>query len=315
MPEAFRPDYPSNPFRVDPIYIRMTQPRNTNDNRSSLPSVQDLFGQLSVTSQFKVSLFFGSTDIGYDDVNRWLINCGIFRDSINNLKYEFMCHSATLPGSSFSTVEESGSRQGITEKFAVLRQFPDLTLEFYVDSDYGIIRLFEEWLNYINPLHDGTSGSEYTPLDSGSTSRRSALQENNYYRVKYPDQYKRDLSVTKFERNILVDSSLPDRAFSETPSMLTYRFINAFPTQLTALPVSYEGSTVTKTSITFSYDRYVVQRHAGTRADGSNVPPTISEGQGILQQDIAQNLTGNSSSANNTTSIAFDPNTSFINPQ
>jgi len=298
MPEAFRPDYPSNPYRVDPIYLRMTQPRQTNDFRSSLPSVQDLFGQLSQTSQFKVSLFFGTTDIGFDDVNRWLINCGIFNDSINNLKYEFMCHSATLPGSSFSTVEESGSRQGISEKFAVIRQFPDLTLEFYVDSDYGIIRMFEEWLNFMNPLYDSTNGVQYEPLDSGSTSRRSALTENNYYRVKYPESYKRDLSVTKFERNILVDNSLPDRAFSETPAMLTYRFINAFPTQLTALPVSYEGSTVTKTSVTFSYDRYVVQRHAGTRVSGKDDAPTIAEGQQIAQQDVAQNLRSSNTSSN-----------------
>ena len=59
MAEPFRYDYPSNRYRVDPIYLRMTLPRSTNDGRGALPSVQDLFGELSVTSQFKVSLFFG----------------------------------------------------------------------------------------------------------------------------------------------------------------------------------------------------------------------------------------------------------------
>lgn len=292
MPEAFRPDYPSNPFRVDPIYVRMTLPRDSNDNRFGLPSAQDLFGQLSVTSQFKVSLFFGSTSTGQDDVNNHLIGCGIFDNAINSLKYDFMCHSATLPGSSFSTIEEAGSRQGITEKFAAMRTFPDLTLEFYVDSEYGIIRLFEEWLNYINPLYDSTGGNILPADRAGSTSRRSALNENNYYRVKYPSSYKREISVTKFERNIFANPNLQDDAFSETPDMLTYRFINIFPTQLTALPVSYEGSTVTKTSVSFSYDRYVVQRHIGNRV--SPVPaPSIAEGQAILQQNIAANLTGN----------------------
>ena len=40
--------------------------------------------------------------------------------------------------------------------------------------------------------------------------------------------------------------------------MLTYKMLNAYPTNLTALPVTYEGSTVTKTTVTFAYDRYVI---------------------------------------------------------
>ena len=68
----------------------------------------------------------------------------------------------------------------------------------------------------------------------------------------------------------IVDNQNVDRSFSETPSMLTYNFVNAFPTQLTALPVSYEGSTITKTSVTFAYDRYVVQKHTSTTAPRGN---------------------------------------------
>lgn len=260
-------------FRVDPIYLRMTQPRQTSDNRSSLPSVQDLFGQLSQTSQFKVSLFFngtgGGTSTGGNGVNNHLRDCGLL-DNLDSMKYDFMCHSATLPGSNLGVTEETGSRQGLTEKFAVVRQFPDLTLEFYVDSEYGIIRVFEEWMHYINPLYNGTSGVFYDGSRAGSTGRVSALETNNYYRMRYPEDYKRSIAVTKFERNIIVDNQNVDRSFSETPSMLTYNFVNAFPTQLTALPVSYEGSTITKTSVTFAYDRYVVQKHTSTTASRGN---------------------------------------------
>jgi hypothetical protein len=35
MAEPFRPDFPANQYRVDPIYARMTLPRNTNDGRGS----------------------------------------------------------------------------------------------------------------------------------------------------------------------------------------------------------------------------------------------------------------------------------------
>lgn len=269
-------------FRVDPIYLRMTQPRQTSDNRSSLPSVQDLFGQLSQTSQFKVSLFFngtgGGTSTGGNGVNNHLRDCGLLDKSTDPMKYDFMCHSATLPGSNLGVTEETGSRQGLVEKFAVARQFPDLTLEFYVDSEYGIIRVFEEWMHYINPLYNGTTGVEYDGDRAGSTGRPSAYETNNYYRMRYPEDYKRSISVTKFERNIIVDNQNVNRSFVETPSMLTYSFVNAFPTQLTALPVSYEGSTVTKTSVTFAYDRYVVQKHTSTTAS-RGTPLEIAAGQ------------------------------------
>lgn len=270
MPEPFRADYPTNPYRVDPIYIKMTTPRNTNDGRGSLPSVQDLFGELSVTSQFKVSLFFGEsvgTANADRDINAWLTSCGIFSESLSSLRYEFMCHSAVLPGSSLSLFEENGSRQGISEKFPMIRDFPEVTLEFYVDAEYGIIRLFEEWLNFINPLYS-TSGnnqrSDRTRSGSfrGSTSRRESFDANNYYRMRYPEDYKRKIAITKFERDI----DVREGNVVSTPAMLTYEFINAFPTNLTALPVSYEGSTITKTTVTFTYDRYVVLKHLGTGA-------------------------------------------------
>ena len=42
---------------------------------------------------------------------------------------------------------------------------------------------------------------------------------------------------------------------------MTYFFNDAFPTNLTALPLSYEGSTITKTTVNFSYSRYTVTKN------------------------------------------------------
>ena len=262
--EPFRNDYPVNDYRVDPIYTRMTLPRGTADDRSSLPSVQDLFGQLSTTSHFKVSMFLGdagSKENADKDLNSWLISCGVLGDTSNyqSLKYEFMCHSTTLPGATMRTFDEYGSRQGITERFPVTRDYEPITMEFYVDAkEYGIIRLFEEWLNFINPLYTSrgraTSGSR-----AGSTSSKENFSSNNFYRLRYPNTYTRDIAVTKFERDLIVENG----TVRSTPSMLTYKFINAYPISLTALPVSYEVSTITKTSVTFNYERYVILNHGG----------------------------------------------------
>ena len=278
MAEPFRPDFPANQYRVDPIYARMTLPRNTNDDRASLPSVRELFGELSVTSQFKVTLFFGDTASTRDadrDINSWLVSCGVLGSNLQSLRYEFMCNETSLPGASLSMLEETGSRQGIVERFPNRRDFPEITMTFYVDAEYGIIRLFEEWLNFINPLY-----SESGRLVSGNP-RGGVGQffDDQFFRFRYPNTYKRDVAITKFERDIFVNPNTKD--VEKTPSMLTYKFLNAFPTNLTALPVTYEGSTITKTTVSFNYDRYVILNHFGTGENRYENTTTTSNGESI----------------------------------
>ena len=68
-----------NLFRVDPIYARMTTPRATKDGRSGLPSVMDMFGDLAMTSQYKISLHLGDSGSNQADQNvtDWLTSCGV----------------------------------------------------------------------------------------------------------------------------------------------------------------------------------------------------------------------------------------------
>jgi hypothetical protein len=307
MAEPFRPDYPANEYRVDPIYARMTLPRNTNDDRASLPSVRELFGELSVTSQFKVSLHLGDTypTVTSDsDINAWLVTCGVLGGSLRNsgsylssLRYEFMCNETFLPGASFSMIEETGSRQGMVERFPNRRDFPDVTMTFYVDAEYGIIRLFEEWMNFINPLYT-TKGRLTSGNPRGAVGQ---FDDEQFFRFRYPNTYKRNISITKFERDMFINPN-NNRNVERTPSMLTYKFLNAFPTNLTALPVTYEGSTITKTTVSFNYDRYVILNHFGTGQNEYGNPNTTSDGE----QTVLANPTV-SWSNNNT-------NTTFSNP-
>lgn len=297
MAEPFRPDFPRNEYRVDPIYVRMTTPRGTNDDRSALPSVRDLFGELSVTSQFKVTLYLGDTFSTGDglpdrDINAWLITAGVLGGLIpggggsaylNALRYEFMCNETSLPGVSLSMTEEIGSRQGVVERFPIRRDFPEVSMTFYVDAEYGIIRLFEEWINFINPLYNTDRAGRSVRLDRANPRGGvGQFKKSQFFRFRYPETYKRDIAITKFERDTFIDPNTRD--VKQTPSMLTYKFINAFPTQLTALPLSYDGSTITKTSVTFTYDRYVILNHFGTgsnsytRAENTR---TTEEGQQI----------------------------------
>lgn len=205
----------------------------------------EIFSKLSLTSQFKVSLHL--TNRGADDfLMNWLADAGITSDGEFS-KFDFYCAETSLPGATFDVTEEIGSRQGVIERFPTKRVYPDVTMTFYVDYDYKLIRLFEEWMNYINPVY--TDAGE---VKANSKGQGDAKNRPDFFRLKYPDTYKRIISIVKFERDLNRTNDVP---------RITYRLIDAFPTNIAAMPVTYEGSTITKTIVTFSYSRYVIEKH------------------------------------------------------
>jgi hypothetical protein len=251
----------ANAYRVDPLYVKMTTARNIGG--TPFPSVQEMFGNLSLTSQFKVSMFLGGATGEQDNkLLKYLSDCGITNNSSKTFTYDFMCAEAVLPGATFDVGEESGSRQGIIERFPNRRVYSDFNLTFYVDNEYNIIRLFEEWMNFINPIYRTSTNGSSIPQPANSSGQVGFEDNANYFRFRYPNQYKRIISITKFERNFLTNPNNP-KSSKKDQSILTYRFIEAFPTNITALPLSYEGSTITKTTINFSYTRYTTIKHNG----------------------------------------------------
>jgi hypothetical protein len=203
-----------------------------------------IFGKLSLTSQFKVSLHLTNNDV---NLMGWLKKAEITDNlEVSNL-FDFYCAETSLPGATFDVTEEIGSRQGVIERFPTKRVYPDVTMTFYVDYDYKLIRLFEEWMNYINPIY--TDDGEFQPNPKG---QGDAKNRPDFFRLRYPDSYKRIISIVKFERDLDTTNDVP---------RITYRLIDAFPTNIAAMPVTYEGSTITKTIVTFSYSRYVIEKH------------------------------------------------------
>ena len=240
---------------IGPFYIKMTE-----GSPNGLPGARDIFGNLSLTSQFKISLHLTSIDAGGKGLMQWLYDSGVNTDTITTNLYDFYCAEAVIPGASFDVTEESGSRQGTIERFPTRRIYPEFTLTFYVDNQYNLIRLFEEWMNFINPLY--YSGGELPPSFRGQGDS-PGKEKTNFFRFRYPDEYKRIISITKFERNF--DSTDPKKI--KFPPHLTYRMIDAFPTNLTAMPLTYEGSQITKTTVTFQYTRYIMEKNYGGVSD------------------------------------------------
>lgn len=235
----------------------------TREDGQLSQSAMGMMGEISVTSQFKVSLHLAAG--GSTLLEQWLNSSGLLGSIEEVTTYDFMCSEASLPGASFNTFEEVGSRQGVIEPFVGNRSYPTFDMTFYVDSQYRMIRIFEEWMNFINPVYTSTGLS--IPNSQGSGYGNSKNRPD-YYRLRYPDDYKRIISITKFERDFLKNptkSPGPTGSNFNNQTTLTYRMVDAFPVNITSIPVTYEGSVITKSRISFLYSRYVIERTSGTQ--------------------------------------------------
>ena len=172
------------------------------------------------------------------------------RLSLGSYDYDnisLMCCEASLPGSSLTTHEVNNDYAGVTEKMAYRRLYDEaLSLTFYVDRDYQVIQMIEAWMDYI------------TGVDNTKTYEDPYVS----HRMAYPNTYKNKIYITKFERdNFMGNYSASGSTTTRTArTTLDYTFVNAFPLSLTAIPVSYEESSVLKCSVSFNFIRYVQQR-------------------------------------------------------
>ena len=183
------------------------------------------------------------------------------RLSLSSVDYDnisLLCCEAALPGSSLTTHEVNNDYHGVTEKMAYRRMYDEtLGLTFYVDRSYKIVELMETWMNYISGMDDAN------------------LYKDPYvsYRMSYPNSYKNNIYLTKFERDHFSSQSNLVR------TTLDYTFVQAFPLALTSMPVSYEGSDVLKCSVSFNFIRYVTQK---SRSSSLKSAETALAGAGLV---------------------------------
>jgi hypothetical protein len=141
-----------------------------------------------------------------------------------------LCYSASLPGSSLATANIKGNFMGVVENMAHTRLFTEISLDFYVDSEYKTMKFLEHWMEFI-----------------GSGSGVNTANDGYYYRMMYPEDYKSNQTkIIKF-----------DRDYKEE---LEYTFWGLFPRDLSSTTVNYQSSEILKASARFSFDRYIAGR-------------------------------------------------------
>ena len=214
----------------------------------TMNQVQDLVGKISQSNQYLVSFSSLKPEIlqylgGYLGIN----NPGTFLSRKSGL----LCSEAVLPTTSYATGEVTDNFMGVPQEFAHTRLYTDIDFTFYIDTDYTNLRIFEGWMDFIS---------------SGSHSQINELRDNYYKRYRYPDDYKvQTMFISKFEKDIT--------------SQIDYQFINAFPKTMTTIPVSYGDADLLRVSVTFNYDRYIVNPRgsyiSSPLSDFDDVPRTL----------------------------------------
>jgi len=182
---------------------------------------------------------------------------------------DFLAYEAVLPGTSYETTQVFGDRQGITETFANKRVYPPVDISFYIDNNYNILRFFETWLGAISP----NLGVPYT-----------SYQKFNYPQNNGLSGYKKEVIITKFERNFRTPDQrlVQGGKFGMPSNRCTYTLRNAYPTNVIAVPVSYEGANILRTTVTFNYDIYRFDKSDGKPINGDGGNPSAQPGGDIF---------------------------------
>ena len=200
--------------------------------------------------------------------------------NLSHIDYEnisLMCCEANLPGSSLTTHEVNNDYHGVTEKMAYRRMYDEsIALAFYVDRDYKVIELLEGWMDYI----------------TGINNKQAYKGEYISYRMAYPNSYKNNIYLTKFEKDQFTRDFSATRGSSARSARTTldYTFVNAFPLSLTAIPVSYEGSQALKCNVSFNFIRYVMEKKQDLNSsggfEGSRDPSLLNRDPTIGANDL-----------------------------
>ena len=159
---------------------------------------------------------------------------------------EILCESAVLPGSAAATHDVTNDYAGVSEKMVYRRMYDgNMDLTFLVDHDYNVIEFFDGWIDYTTGV--GRNGS-----------RNMYKSRYANYRMSYPNDYRSEMYLTKFEKDVAYPGS--SSSANAEPKQLQYTLVGAFPESITSMPVSYGASDLLRCTVSMSYIRYVRER-------------------------------------------------------
>lgn len=217
--------------------------------------MNSLLGNVSLNNQYQVNFMDGFSDQLKTHLEKY---CDVTKDFYTR-DLGLMCANASLPTSSFATAEVKDNFMGVVQQFAHTRFYTDVDFTFYVDNNYNVIKFFEGWMDYI----------------SGSGAPQTT-SPGYYRRMAFPNLYKiNSMSIVKFEKAYKHQTYKKDK--NPKFAVLNYQFINAFPKGIVTIPVTYGSADLLKVTVTFSYDRYILNRISNQKIVPEEKEPTESK--------------------------------------
>lgn len=210
-------------------------------------------------------------------------------DQMTTREVNILAYEAVLPGTSFELGQVFGDRQGITEAYPTKRVYPPIDVSFYIKTDYKIVTFFEKWMEKMSPLIGGID------------------EPTSYYKFNYPSTYEKNINIVKYEKDARPERERLNKRFDQgsrnNPRSVTYSLLNAYPTNIISIPVSYDQSNILKTTVTFNYDRYILQNNKGKLGSPS---VTVPESKTVVSTTSGSQLRTESNSAT-TQKVSQDP--------
>ena len=244
----------SDAFRSGRFYLPTI---NLTDPTTSFGNITPAFN-----NNYDVSINFNKTT----GLKKFIDKHGFYDQQDAGTYLALFCSEAILPGSDVQVAQVDGLRQGISQKYATFRRFPDIILTYYSQTDYYTNDVFNAWMEYISPTN-------------------SRVENPAFRRMKYPNTYKCDMEITAFSKDTNDDFSklnTTSRFNLKLPSSITYKLKNIFPSNIVAAPLAYGRAELIKTTITFKYDQYFVDRSSRRGAilqesrDAERIVPSIT---------------------------------------
>ena len=244
----------SDAFRSGRFYLPTI---NLTDPTTSFGNITPAFN-----NNYDVSINFNKTS----GLKKFIDKHGFYDQQDAGTYLALFCSEAVLPGSDVQVAQVDGLRQGISQKYATFRRFPDIILTYYSQTDYYTNDVFNAWMEYISPTN-------------------SRVENPAFRRMKYPNTYKCDMEITAFSKDTNDDFSklnTTSRFNLKLPSSITYKLKNIFPSNIVAAPLAYGRAELIKTTITFKYDQYFVDRSSRRGAilqesrDAERIVPSVT---------------------------------------
>ena len=179
--------------------------------------------------------------------------------------FEFYCDEAQLPNVNAATGTLKGRYMGEGEiNYPHTRIFTEMQLGFQCDASMTALRFLNQWYGAIFPEYAsgtdvavGSYDTEDIITKNDPAEHRTIVRESNRtVQLNYPDDYCRNIYVTKTERGPQYNDGLR--------TSVTYVMERAWPFAIDAVPLQFGSAAITKVTAQFYYSKHRIVYHDPT---------------------------------------------------